>query len=141
MSVQSSATAKPPRSIGRSALGLLAGFVVIVALSIITDMILHAAGVYPPPDQPMRDTGLLALALAYRCVYAVLGCYVAARLAPSAPMRHALILGAIGLVISVAGAFVAISKDMSPMWYPIALAASTLPCAWIGAKLYRGGPV
>ena len=33
------------------------------------------------------------LALAYRSVYAVLGSYIAARLAPHAPMRHAVALG------------------------------------------------
>jgi hypothetical protein len=42
----------------------------------------------------MRDTGDYLLALVYRTVYGILGGYVTARLAPRAPMRHALILGA-----------------------------------------------
>jgi hypothetical protein len=46
----------------------------------------------------------LALALGYRFVFGVVGCWIAARLAPYAPMRHALALGALGVLVSTAGA-------------------------------------
>jgi hypothetical protein len=52
--------------------------------------------------QRLYDTGLL-LASAYRGIYSILGCYLTARLAPHHPMHHALILGAIGVVLSTAG--------------------------------------
>ncbi|MGH8630098.1 MAG: hypothetical protein ACREU7_04930, partial [Burkholderiales bacterium] len=81
--------------------------------------------------------GLLLLALAYRIVYAVAGCYLAARLAPRHPMRHALVLGAIGFVLSTAGAVATIPMDLGPAWYPIALALTALPCAWLGGALHR----
>jgi hypothetical protein len=94
--------APSPRRRGRSVLAVLAGLVVIFVLSIGTDQILHATGVYPPWGQPMADS-LFALATAYRIVYGVLGCWIAARLAPDRPMKHALILGLIGFVFSLAG--------------------------------------
>ena len=106
-------------------------------LSIGTDILLHAAGVFPPWGQPMYDPGLCLLALAYRSVYAVVGSYIAARLAPHAPMGHALALGLVGLIVGGAGAIATIPMHLGPAWYPIALALTALPCAWLGGVLYR----
>ena len=124
-------------TVWRSTGALLAGLITIVGLSLITDQILHTPDVYPPWGEPMHEPELNALALAYRCVYAVIGCYLAARLAPAAPMRHALMLGAIGLLLSTAGAAAAIDMKLGPSWYPIALALSSIPCAWLGGALHR----
>jgi surface polysaccharide O-acyltransferase-like enzyme len=86
----------------------------------------------------MYATGLNLLALSYRIVYAIIGSYLAARLAPRNPMRHALILGVIGIVLSSLGAVTAITMvDVGPAWYPIALVLTTMPCAWLGGALYR----
>jgi hypothetical protein len=99
--------------------------------------VLHVLEVYPPWGRAMHDPGLNLLALAYRCVYAVVGSYVAATLAPRNPMRHALVLGVIGFALSLAGAIAAIRMDLGPGWYPIALAVTALPCAWLGGVLHR----
>jgi MFS family permease len=131
------ARAEPPRQLGRSIGAILLGFVIVVALSLGTDQIMHVLGIYPPWNQPMNDTGDNALALSYRIVYAVLGSYVAARLAPRNPMRHAIILGIIGFILSTAGAIAAIQMQMGPGWYPILLALTALPSAWLGGALYR----
>lgn len=117
---------------------VLAGFAVIVALSIGTDQVFHALDVYPPWGEPMQETWRNVLALSYRCVYAVLGCYLAARLAPLAPMAHALALGAVGLVLSTLGAIA--MWGMGPNWYPVLLALSALPCAWVGGALHTRAP-
>ncbi len=124
------------RHIGRSVLALLAGFVVVVVLSILTDVILHAAGVYPPLGQPAPD-GLLALATIYRTIFGIAGSYVTARLAPYAPMGHALIGGAIGLVLALAGAVATWShpEKFGAHWYPVALVVLALPTAWAGGKI------
>jgi hypothetical protein len=127
-----------PRRLGRSVAAVLLGFVAVVVLSLGTDQILHLLAVYPPWGQPMHDAGLNLLALAYRIVYAVLGSYIAARLAPHHPMRHALVLGVVGLVLSVAGAIATIPMNLGPSWYPIALALTAVPCAWLGGVLHRG---
>ena len=125
---------RPPRRLGRSALALIVGFVASAALSLGTDQILHTLGVFPPPGKPMPETDLLLLALSYRLVYDGLGSYVAAWLAPSAPMSHAMLLGAIGQVFALVGIYV--GWNLGPHWYPIALAVSVLPTARIGGWLF-----
>ena len=119
----------------RSTGAVLAGFVAVVVLSLGTDQVLHMLEVYPPWGQPMAG-GLFALATAYRIVYTVAGGYITARLAPHAPVRHAVILGVIGLVPGVGGIMVAIAKpELGPLWYPIAIAVTGVPCAWLGGVL------
>jgi hypothetical protein len=131
-------TGARPRRLGRSVAAVFVGFITVVILSLGTDQVLHVLKVYPPWGQPMWDPGLNGLALAYRIVFTIAGGYVAARLAPYAPMRHALALGIIGLVPGVAGAIYGINRgDLGPSWYPIALAVVGLPCCWIGGALYR----
>ncbi|WP_309083283.1 hypothetical protein [Chelativorans sp.] len=117
----------------RSTGALVLGFVTVVALSVGTDQLCHSLGIYPPWGEPM-ETAQYVLALAYRVVYAVLGSYIAARLAPTRPMLHAMILGAIGFVLSVAGA--AATWHMGDHWYAIAVALTSLPCAWAGGALF-----
>ena len=85
----------------------------------------------------MYQPGLNALALSYRIVYGILGGYIAARLAPHHPMRHAMILGTLGFVVSVAGVIATLPMHLGPAWYPVALALTALPCSWLGAKLYQ----
>jgi hypothetical protein len=121
------------KSIGRSVWAIVAGFLVVVFLSIATDIVLHLTHVYPGPK--LTD-GLSALATAYRTLYAIVGSYVTARLAPNKPMKHALIGAAIGTVIATAGAAATWNKDLGPHWYPIALILTAFPTAWIGAKLW-----
>jgi peptidoglycan/LPS O-acetylase OafA/YrhL len=112
---------------------VVGGIVVGVVLTLITDLVLHAMGVFPPLGQPVSD-GPLVLATAYRIVFGVLGCYVAARLAPDRPMWHALIAGFIGFLVSIAGALATWNKGpaFGPHWYPLALIVTALPCAWVG---------
>jgi hypothetical protein len=115
---------------------VLAGFVVVVVLSMGTDMALVAAGIFPPLSQPaMFTTRLLVLATAYRTAYSVAGSYLAARLAPDRPMGHALALGVVGLVVSCAGAVA--MRGVGPTWYPIVLIVLAMPCSWLGGALYR----
>lgn len=71
-------------------------------LSLGTDQVFHVLKVYPPWGQTMSDP-LFLLATAYRLAYGVLGSYIAARLAPDRPMWHAMFLGYLGLVLSIAG--------------------------------------
>ena len=130
----------PPRNIARGIGAIALGFIAVFVLSLGTDQVLHSLAVYPPWGQPMYEPRLNLLALSYRIVYAILGSYIAARLAPRHPMRHAMILGAIGVVLSALGAIVAITMvDVGPAWYPIALVLTALPCAWAGGALHRAG--
>jgi len=126
-----------PRNLWRSTGAVLLGFFAVVVLSLGTDEVLHLLKVYPPWAQPMYEPGLNLLALSYRIVYAVIGSYIAARFAPRNPMRHALILGIVGFIVSVPGAIYGMTHDIGPAWYPIALVVTALPCAWLGGVLYR----
>lgn len=122
------------RSIGAVLAGMLAGIIVTIG----TDVVLHAAGVFPPWGQSMVGfDGSLVLATAYRAIYGVGASYIIARLAPNRPMGHALIGGLIGFVVSTIGAVVTWNKGPSfgPHWYPLAIIAIALPSAWVGGKL------
>ncbi len=127
----------PPRRIGRSIGAVLAGIVAGVILTLATDIVLHAIGVFPPWGQPVSD-GPLLLATAYRAVYGVVGSYIAARLAPDRPMQHALAGGVVGLVVSIVGTVVTWNRGpaFGPHWYPLALIVIAMPCAWVGGKLF-----
>lgn len=127
----------PPRHLVRSAWAVLLGFLVVVTLSLATDHALQMARVYPGWGHPVLEPRLNLLALAYRCAYATLGSGLAAALAPRHPLRHALVLGAIGFLLSLLGALVALQNRFGPAWYPLALAATALPCAWLGGVLGR----
>ena len=63
---------QPPRRMLRSIGAVLAGVLVVIVLSLGTDVVLHATGIYPPWFQPMADA-LWVLALAYRIVYGIVG--------------------------------------------------------------------
>jgi hypothetical protein len=127
--------ARPPRRLGRSALAVLAGLAANVALAMLADQLMYALAVFPRPPAVSYETGPYIVATAYRAVFGVAGSWLAARLAPSHPMRHALILGGIGLVLCTAGLVAAFSMDLGPVWYPLALLVMTPACAWLGGVL------
>ncbi|PYV97027.1 MAG: hypothetical protein DMG86_19090 [Acidobacteria bacterium] len=114
----------------------VAGFVAVFVLSLGTDVVMHIAGVFPQLGQPMSDA-LFVLATLYRTVYCIAGSYIAARLAPNRPMEHALVLGVLGLIVSITGAVVTWNKGpaFGPHWYPLALIVTAIPCAWVGGRL------
>jgi hypothetical protein len=125
-----------PRPLGRSVAAVFLGFITVFVLSLGTDQVLHVLKVYPPWGQPMFDTGLYILALAYRSVYTVIGGYVTAKFAPYSPMKHVWTLGIIGFVVAIAGAIATIPMNLGPAWYPIVLAIIGLPCVWLGGVLF-----
>jgi hypothetical protein len=116
---------------------LFAGFLFVVVSSTAADLLMHATGIFPPMGEPMSDSRFV-LATAYRFVFAVIGCYLTARLAPARPMKHALIGGAIGLVLAMIGAVATWNSGpaFGPHWYPLSLVVTAIPCAWIGGRLF-----
>src|SRR2546429_3525720 len=119
----------PPRRRWRSVGAVVAGFVVVVVLSVGTDQVLHVLKVYPPWGEPMAGA-LYVMATAYRIVYTILGGYLTARLAPDAPVRHALILGLVGLVAGLIGVMVHVPQpQLRPLRYSIPPAVTRPPRA------------
>jgi hypothetical protein len=123
----------------RSVAAVLAGLILNVVLSSATDLLLVAAGVFPPLREFAHPASfsdsLLLLALLYRTGYGVLGCYLTARLAPRRPMAHSLALATIGFAIGVVGA--AATWETWTSWYSLAIIAVTLPSGWLGARLLK----
>jgi len=137
MTNQTAPPTTQPRNLWRSTAAILLGIVAVVALSLATDQLFHVLHVYPPWGQPMNDSGLLGLALAYRCAYNVVGAYITARLAPRNAMRHVWILGFIGVGLGLVGAIVTIPMHLGPTWYPISIVVTALPFTWLGGMLHR----
>lgn len=119
------------RSIGAVA----AGVFVIIAVTTLVDILFHAIGVFPPMDQPIDDR-LALLATAYRIVISVGGAWLTARLAPNQPMKHALILGYVGVVLGLVGVIATWNMGLGPRWYPVALAVLAIPQCWAGGRMY-----
>ncbi len=116
------------QTVGAIFAGILVNFLIAVPI----DLILHAAGVFPGMDVRMTDAQC-AIALSYRIVAAIVGGYLVARLAPYRPMKNAMILGCIGVVLSTAGSLA--MGDVGPRWYPLMLIAISIPASWAGAKI------
>src|SRR5213076_3120288 len=116
----------------RSVGSVFGGLAAVFLITTVTDVILHATGVFPPWSQRMADT-LFLVALSYRVVYGIVGGYVTARLARRRPVTHAVALGMAGVAVSVVGALVqAAHPEMGPTWYSLVLVAVAVPTAWAG---------
>lgn len=118
----------------RSVIAIVVGFVVIAAFAFGTDALLRAAlpGQFDANGR-VDSVPLLTLTLAYITLYATFGCYVTARLAPSRPTRHALVLGLLGLASNVVGTVQ--MWHTAPAWYHVAALALVMPTAWLGGRL------
>ena len=114
---------------------VVAGFVFIVITHTATDAILENTGVLPKGNLNV-GAGLILFVIFYRAVFSVAGCYLAAKLAPKNPMKHALILGGIGVILSAVGAIATANMNLGPAWYAWSLVVISLPLAWLGGKLY-----
>jgi hypothetical protein len=128
------ATTQQPHRRLRSIGAVLAGLVAIAVTSTATDALMRAIGVFPADAKPMSDA-LFLLAAAYRAVFGIAGTYLTARLAPAKPLQHALVLGAIGVVLSTVGAIA--MWNAGTHWYALANIAIPLPAAFLGARLHR----
>ena len=125
----------------RSVGAIVGGFLVTAVASTATDAIMHAADVFPSSPQ-MMSAQLFVLASGYRAFFTVAGGFVTARLAPDRPMRHTWILAGIGLAAGLAGVFayyVIGGTRLGPAWYPVSIAAESIPCVWFGGWLATRG--
>ena len=119
----------------RSIWAILAGVLAVVAITTLVDIVLHVVHVYPPMDQPLNDVQAL-LATAYRVVFGIAGAWLTARLAPAKPMKHVIVLGALGTVAALVGVVATWNRGMGPRWYPISLVVLAIPQSWLGGWLF-----
>ena len=127
---------KPQRNILRSVGAVVAGLLFVIIITTATDALLHFTGIFPPWGKPMSDS-LFLLAFAYRIVYGIAGGYITARLAPGKPVKHAVLLGCVGFVLSLGGAAATWDRgpEFGPKWYPLALIVIAIPTAWLGGQM------
>lgn len=120
----------------RSIWAVVAGVLFVIVVTTLIDVALHATHVYPPMNQPIGEH-LALLATLYRVLVSVAGAWLTARLAPGKPMKHALILGCVGVVLGLVGLVATWNLGLGPRWYPIALVVLAIPQCWLGGKLYE----
>ena len=120
----------------KSILAVVSGVLFIIVVTTLVDIVLHATGVFPPMDQPIGDA-LALLATSYRIVISVGGAWLTARLAPDKPMKHAMILGYVGVVLGLVGVVATWNLGLGPRWYPISLVVLAIPQCWAGGKIYE----
>lgn len=122
----------------RSVGAVLAGFVLATIIVVLTTMIAVALMLPPAgPGMMPEPTGpYLAVNLSCALLAAILGGWLAARLARRAPLGHGMAVGTIMLVLGLAAA--AMESDgtsgRQPGWYLYALPL----LGWIGASLGGG---
>lgn len=120
---------------GRSILAIVVGFVLTGALNMGTTALLSrvAPDLVPPPGTPTTNTAALLLISAYVALFGILGCYVTARLAPSRPLLHALIMGGIALAMSIPMT-ISMWND-APAWFNVYNLLAVMPYAYIGGSI------
>jgi hypothetical protein len=120
------ATVQPARSI----VAVTTGLVLVAGFGLGTDALLRLTA----PGGAAGVTGevVLLMTAALGALYAVCGCYLAARLAPSRPMLHALGLGLLVLALAATTAAV---RDGRPAWHHAVALPLILPAAWFGGRL------
>ena len=120
----------------KSIWAVVAGVLVIIIVTTLVDIVLHTVGVFRPIEEPINDA-LALLATSYRIVIGVGGAWLTARLAPVKPMKHAMILGFVGVVLGLVGVVATWNKGLGPRWYPISLAVLAIPQCWAGGRIYE----
>ncbi len=120
----------------KSIWAVIAGVLFIIVVTTMVDIVVHMTGVFPPMKQPINDA-LALLATSYRIVIGIAGAWLTARLAPDKPMKHAMILGLVGVVLGLVGVVATWNLGLGPRWYPIALAVLAIPQCWAGGRIYE----
>ena len=121
---------KTLKSIG----AILAGFVTGAALSVGADFLMEQTNMMSMENFKQSSAAVIVTVILYRFVFNVAGCYLTARLAPDKPMKHVLIIGIIGTVLSILGTIA--MWDLAIPAYNLTIILMSLPSAWLGGKLF-----
>lgn len=113
---------------------ILAGFITGAVLSIGADFLMEKQGVMSTENFKQTPLSILLFVIAYRFIFNVIGCYITARLAPNKPMKHVIIIGIIGTVLSILGSLA--MWDLAIPFYNITIILMSLPSAWLGGQLF-----
>ena len=118
----------------RSVAAVVAGFLTIGVLAFGTGKLMQASSPAQFDASGIPTTTLMMIVqLLYVGVYATFGCWLAGRLAPSHPMRHALAVGVLGLALNIPSAVVLWNSH--PGWYLATGILTTVLWAWLGGHI------
>jgi hypothetical protein len=117
----------------RSILAVVTGFLLIGFLSFGMTAVLKIVAPETFGAARLESVPALLLVTFYVMVFAVAGCYLAALMAPHSPMKHALVLGVLGLIFNVVG--IAARWEAAPAWFNILSLLLVMPYAWMGGRL------
>lgn len=119
---------------GRSLFAIATGFVLIAACTLGTDYALHVAvpSLYDA-NGGTQSAPVLLLMMAYVALYAVGGCYLCARLAPSRPRLHTALLGILGLLATTWASLY--QWELRPPWFHFLSILLVMVYAMIGGQL------
>ena len=126
------------KSILRSIGAVMAGYLVSALL---TGLTIAALGALFPASYNPENLEWVVFNVLYGCAFAVVGGYVAARLAPAHPMAHAIVLGLLMAIFAVITGYAISVTPPSPEyanqpgWYYPVLAITVLPSILLGAWL------
>jgi len=109
------------RRIGSVLLGLIVILLLVGVSDAILEKLFPAQFVNADGHDILPSLPLVVVIIGYAFVYAGVGGYLTARVAPQSPLAHALALGALLLLISLA--FALANPHQQPLWY---LLTSTL---------------
>ena len=124
------------KNIFKSIGAVVAGLVVIIALSAGADYLLATLGIFPyVTDHEAFAAWMLVIAVIYRSIFTVIGGYITAKLALQDPIRHVYILMATVLILTIFGAIA--GWGLGNEWYPILLAITGPLFVLLGGKLYK----
>ena len=117
----------------KSIVAIVVGFLLVTVLSGTADVVLMKAMPQAVHGGHFDDPVACAIILIYGLVFATIGAYVTARLAPHHPLRHALILGGIAFVLTL----VVTLKlwGVAPPWYNLGSLIVPLLAAYLGGSL------
>ena len=123
----------------RSVMAVLAGLVVLTGASFAIEALVNQTlpRILPGsfPDQPALDASvsLRLFMIVYTMLSITLGGYVTARWAPQNPVRHAVAMGVVELIMTI----VVMLKFFStaPLWGWLVGSLLIVPSAWCGARL------
>lgn len=119
-----------------SAVAVLIGYLVL-AVCIAGKVVLIRYGrpeVLPAPGEDVfPSTGWLLAVLASDIAVMIAAGYVTARLAPRAPMGHAVALGVVTAILGLTWMFVI--RGWMPLWYQVVLVSVAIPAAATGGSL------
>jgi hypothetical protein len=115
----------PMQNLPRSLAALFAGMLIVIILSVGSDVLLEKT-IWPKVP--------LLVALLYRTVYAAIGGFLTAMLSPSHQMRNVYTLAILGSILGILGALANWGRPDN--WYPIALVIFSFAAVVGGGKLF-----